>query len=139
MENFKDLKYERPDLKQFKKEVTRLLAQFKAAAGFEEADAAFLKMQHLMEGVFTQNTIASVRNTMNMKDEFYDAEIKFFNREIPKQMMLLKKGSVVSAHSFRLGTARIERQIGQGGASDTARRFIQQFILNSKNLLNSCL
>ena len=93
MENFKDLKYERPDLKQFKKEVTRLLAQFKAAAGFEEADAAFLKMQHLMEGVFTQNTIASVRNTMNMKDEFYDAEIKFFNREIPKQMMLLKKAS----------------------------------------------
>lgn len=52
------------------------------------------------------------------------------------EMMLLKKGSVVSAHSFRLGTARIERQIGQGGASDTARRFIQQFILNSKNLLN---
>ena len=51
------------------------------------------------------------------------------------EMMLLKKGSVVSAHSFRLGTARIERQIGQGG-SDTARRFIQQFILNSKNLLN---
>ena len=51
------------------------------------------------------------------------------------EMMLLKKGSVVSAHSFRLGTARIERQIGLGG-SDTARRFIQQFILNSKNLLN---
>lgn len=51
------------------------------------------------------------------------------------EMMLLKKGSVVSAHSFRLGTARIERQIGQGG-SDTARRFIQQFILNSKNLLS---
>ena len=93
MEKFKDLKYERPDLKQFKKEVTRLLAQFKAADSFEKADAAFLQMQHLMEGVFTQNTIASVRNTMNMKDEFYDAEIKFFNREIPKQMMLLKKAS----------------------------------------------
>ena len=44
------------------------------------------------------------------------------------EMMLLQKGSIVSAHSFRLGTARIERQIGQGGASDTARRFIQQFI-----------
>ena len=52
------------------------------------------------------------------------------------EMMLLKKGSIVSAHSFRLGTARIERQIGQGGAIDTARRFIQQFILNSKTLLS---
>lgn len=51
------------------------------------------------------------------------------------EMMLLKNGGIVSAHSFRLGTARIERQIGQGG-SDTARRFIQQFILNSKNLLD---
>ena len=52
------------------------------------------------------------------------------------EMMLLKKGSVVSAHSFRLGTARIERQIGQSEGSDTARRFIQQFILNTKNLLS---
>ncbi len=52
------------------------------------------------------------------------------------EMMLLKKGSIVSAHSFRLGTIRVEGQIGQSGESDTARRFIQQFILNSKNLLN---
>ena len=91
METFKDLKYERPDLKQFKKEIVKQLAKLKAAVSFEEADAAFLTMQHRMENLFTQNTIASIRNTMNMKDEFYDGEIRFFNRELPKQMMLLKK------------------------------------------------
>lgn len=52
------------------------------------------------------------------------------------EMMLLKKGNIVSAHSFRLGTARIEQQLGFMGASDTAQRYIQQFILNSKTLLS---
>ncbi|MBR0223217.1 MAG: hypothetical protein IJL93_02970, partial [Bacteroidales bacterium] len=102
METFKDLRYERPDLKRFKREVNLLLARFKAAGSFSEADAAFLEMQHLLEKVYTQNTIAFIRNTMNMKDPFYDAEIKFFNRELPKQMMLLKKAvKVLLASPFR--------------------------------------
>ncbi len=52
------------------------------------------------------------------------------------EMMLLKNGNIVGAHSFKLGTARIEHQIGSSGASDTACRYIQQFILNSKSSLS---
>ncbi|MBP5731015.1 MAG: M3 family oligoendopeptidase [Clostridia bacterium] len=102
MEKFKDLKYERPDLKKAKKDFAAYCKQFSAAKTFAEADNAFLGFQRIMERVTTQNTIASIRNTMNMKDEFYDAEIKFFNREMPKLMMTLKKAiKAVLASPFR--------------------------------------
>ena len=47
-------------------------------------------------------TIASIRNTMNMKDEFYDKEIRFFNKETAKLMLILKKGiSALLSSPFR--------------------------------------
>ncbi len=93
MEKFKDLKYERPDMKKARKDFNDYCGKFKKAATFEEADEAFVAFQKVMETVTTQNTIASVRNTMNMKDEFYDAEVKFFNSEMPKMMLTLKKAA----------------------------------------------
>ena len=91
MDKFKDLPYQRPDLAMVRKEYAALLKKFRNAATFEEADAAFLGFMKLAENVVTVNTIASIRNTMDMSDEFYDREIKFFNSEMPKLMLLLKK------------------------------------------------
>ena len=110
MEKFKDLKYERPDIAELKKEYRARLSAFKKAASFEEADAAFLSLQQLMEGFTTENVIASIRNTMNMKDEFYDREIKFFNSENPKLMMLVKKaGKAMLESRFR---SQLEQKYG---------------------------
>ena len=92
MGTFRNLPYERPDAKQLKKDLAASLEQFKKAKTFAEADEAFLGYQQVMEAWQTQNTIAHIRNTMNMKDAFYDGEIKFFNRENPKLMLTLKKG-----------------------------------------------
>ena len=117
MEKFKDLKYERPDLKQLKKDVKKRLGEFQAAESFEEADAAFLGLQHIMETVSTQGTIASIRNTMNMKDEFYDKEIQFFNNEGPKLMMLMNKVSKALLNSpFR---PQMEEKYGKQMFLDT--------------------
>ena len=91
MDKFKDLPYQRPDLAKVRKEYAALLKKFRNAATFEEADAAFLGFMKIAENVVTVNTIASIRNTMDMSDEFYDREIKFFNSEMPKLMLLLKK------------------------------------------------
>jgi len=93
MEKFKDLPYERPDLKTLKRDASHYIAAFKKAASFEEADAAYLHLQTIMEHATTLYTIASVRNTMNMKDAFYDGEMQFFNRAMPKLMPLLMKGN----------------------------------------------
>ena len=93
MEKFKDLKYTRPDPEEIKRDFLGYVKKFKAAKSFEEADAAFLGWHEVSEKVMTQYVIASVRNTMNMKDEFYDGEMEFFNKEVPKMMMVFKKAN----------------------------------------------
>ena len=102
MGKFNDLPYERPDVKKLKKDFAKHLKHFKKAKTFEEADAAFLAFMGSMESWYTRNTIASIRNTMNMKDEFYDQEIKFYNREGSVLMLTLKKAiKSILASSFR--------------------------------------
>ncbi|MBR5410681.1 MAG: M3 family oligoendopeptidase [Clostridia bacterium] len=92
MEKFRDLPYVRPDPKKIKKAFAGIVKDFRDAKSFGEADAAFLACNRLLESVFTQRTVASIRNTMNMKDAFYDGEMKFLNRETPKLMLTLRKG-----------------------------------------------
>ena len=102
MEKFRDLKYERPDIKRLKKDIRRMLGEFTDAGSFDEADAALAEFMRVMESFVTQNIIATIRSNMNVKDEFYDGEIRYFNREIPKQMLTLKKaGKALLGSPFR--------------------------------------
>ncbi len=102
MEKFKDLPYRRPDMKQLKREYAKYLGEFRKAGSFEEADRAFLGFQGLVEEASTQAALSYIRNTMNMKDEFYDKERKFFNSEMPKLMLLVKKaGKAMLASPYR--------------------------------------
>ncbi len=104
MNKFKDLEYKRPDVPALKKDLKRSIADFKKAGSFEEAEAAFLGFERTVESVMTAQAIASVRNTMNMKDEFYDGEVKFFNRTLPKLMLLVKAaGQAMLKSRFRPG------------------------------------
>ena len=102
MTTFRELPYERPDVKKIKKEITRYLRLFNDAKTFENADSAFLGLMDMLESCFTLSTIASIRNTMNTKDEFYDGEVRFFNKETAKLMLILKKGiKAMLSSSFR--------------------------------------
>ncbi len=91
MEKFRDLKYSRPEKGPLVKEFKAHLKRFKEAKTFDEANGAMLAWEKMMDKVQTQAVIASVRNTMNMKDEFYDGEKKFYNSTMPKLMPLMKK------------------------------------------------
>ena len=129
MEKFKDLKYERPDLKKAKKEFSSCVARFSAAKSFEEADREFLGYQRIMESIATQATIASIRNTMNMKDEFYEGEEKFFNKQMPKLMMTLKKAiKSVLASPYR---KQLEEKYGSHlfKAMETEQKLIKPSII----------
>ncbi len=54
------------------------------------------------------------------------------------EMMLMEKGRIVGAHSMRLGTVIIEQMIySMMGNLDDARRFIAEFIRNTKNTLSA--
>ena len=111
MEKFKDLEYRRPEKAQLVKKYKAALKRFKEARSFEEADAAMLDWNKLGDVVFTQYSVASIRNTMNMKDEFYDGEMKYYNTAVPKLMPLMKKSTTAMLKSpFR---AQFEEKYGK--------------------------
>ncbi|MBR5426921.1 MAG: M3 family oligoendopeptidase [Clostridia bacterium] len=102
MEKFRDLAYVRPKPAKIKKEISGFLKAFGSAKSFEEADAAFLACQRVLESCATQGAVAYIRNTMNMKDKYYDREIRFINRATPLLLMTLKKAiKIVLASPFR--------------------------------------
>ncbi len=93
MEKFKDIKYTRPDLQAMKAETLHYVSLFKKAKTFEEADKNLLAWQDVMTEAMTMMSIANIRNTINMADEFYDAEKKYFDANLPKLMPVMKKSS----------------------------------------------
>lgn len=110
MGKFNELPYERPDVKGLKKAFADHLKQFQRAKTFAEADAAFLGFMSAMESWATQSTVAYIRNSINLKDAFYDKEVKFYNREGSVLMLTLKKAiKAVLASPFR---AQFEEKYG---------------------------
>ena len=56
------------------------------------------------------------------------------------EMMLIKEGKMAGAHSLKVGTIRIEQNLNLPAATaDDVRRYIYQFILNTKGSLNEDL
>ncbi|MCR5694145.1 MAG: M3 family oligoendopeptidase [Clostridia bacterium] len=93
MEKFKDIKYTRPDLADVKKRILANVKLFQKAKTFEEADKYLLAWEDIMTEAMTEISIAHIRNTINMADEFYDAERKFFDANTPKLMPVMKKST----------------------------------------------
>ena len=81
---FSEMKYERPDLGAVKEELRGLTEQLKAAKDYAQAREVFLKHDAATIRVETQATLASVRHTIDTRDEFYDAEETFWNAASPE-------------------------------------------------------
>ena len=81
---FKDMPYQRPDLESAKQKVAQLTEQLKTAASYEEAKTAFLEMETEMKHCSTMANLASIRHSIDTRDEFYDGEVKFFNAAGPE-------------------------------------------------------
>ena len=81
---FSDMAYVRPDIEKAKAELEALTAKLNKAKTFEEADAAFLSCEKLMSGISTQSTLASIRHSIDTRDEFYSAEKEFLDESAPE-------------------------------------------------------
>ncbi len=111
MKKFSELEYKRPDLEEYTKAMNAGLDRAEAAGSYEEARAIFFELEDLSNRVNDMFTIASIRNTMNKADEFYDAEMQFVDSETPKLMPLFKRQSEVMLNSkFR---ADFEKEFGE--------------------------
>ena len=80
---FKDMPYVRPDTEEMKKELTDLAKELRRAGSYEEAKAVFYKEQELEKHLMTQETLASIRHSIDTRDAFYEEEEEFWNNTAP--------------------------------------------------------
>ncbi len=82
---FSEIAYKRVDVEGAKAKIAALTESFQKAESFEEADRIFLEMEEF-DGiaVSTMRTVAQIRRDIDTRDAFYDDEINFYNKEMPK-------------------------------------------------------
>ena len=77
------MKYVRPDIEDIKKQTAEIIRELKEAKNYDEARAAFIKKEELYKHIDTAYNLASIRHTIDTRDEFYSAEDEFFNANLP--------------------------------------------------------
>ena len=81
---FSEMPYVRPDLDELKQQLQALTDQLRSAPDYASAHEAFLAQQKLSTHIDTLATLSSVRNSIDTRDKFYDAEEQFWNEAGPE-------------------------------------------------------
>ncbi len=110
MMDFREMPYTRPDLAAFGEKMKEAAEKLRSAGSYAEARKAYFDLQDAETEVDTLYSIASVRNTIDTQDAFYEAEVKWLQAETAKMIPLEKAFSQALADSsFR---ADFEREFG---------------------------
>ena len=81
---FSEMTYTRPDPEAVKATLAGLTERLKAARNYQEAREIFLSQQAESRHIHTAATLASVRHSIDTRDEYYDGEEKFWNNFFPE-------------------------------------------------------
>lgn len=110
MKKFAELQYVRPDMEKIFARVSGDIAVLKEAKNYEEFRNAYMDYVEADTELETSKTVAHIRNTINLLDEFYEAEMVYFNSQMPKYEILKKEmGEVIVASPFK---AEMEKEFG---------------------------
>lgn len=81
---FSEMQYERPDFDEVGAKLASLAERLKAACSYEEAKAIFLEKEELVRHIDTMSNLASIRHSIDTRDEFYDKEQDCWNAKTPE-------------------------------------------------------
>ncbi len=110
MQKFSELVYTRPDIASVADSIRAYNTALAEAKSFEETRDLFLSHSAKMSEFFTMYTIASIRNSVDTRDAFYEAEIEYLDSEAPKLDLIMRDSSEALLSSpFR---AEMEREFG---------------------------
>lgn len=102
MIKFSQIEYVRPDFKKAKADVKQYMQAFKAAATYEEARELFIEYQKSGDRLSAMRTVASIRNTVDTADKFYEDEMNFFYEETAKFYLIEKEaGELLLSSPFK--------------------------------------
>ncbi len=80
---FKDYKYERPNIDAFVKKGEELVENIIASENILDLEKYIDEFLTMTGHIETMDSLCSVRNSINTKDEFYDKEQEFFSENSP--------------------------------------------------------
>ncbi|MBK3496379.1 M3 family oligoendopeptidase [Viridibacillus sp. YIM B01967] len=89
--NFNEIKYQRPDISEFKTIVLDLLEQFESIGCFEKQCEIIDEINSLRNNVLTMLTIAQIRNYTDMTNTKYIEEQKYSDEKWPLYEMVVSK------------------------------------------------
>ena len=108
MQKFADIVYTRPDLESYKQKAVAHVEAIKNAKTWEEMKQEWLSHSEVRKEVMTMRSIASIRNSVNTLDPFYDEEISYFNRTMPAISLIEKQAEKALLNSPFVEDARKE-------------------------------
>lgn len=91
MEHFSKLNYIRPDGQALLAQISQSAAALSRSKNYMEAKNIFLALDHQQEHFATMEELASIRNSINTLDEFYEKEMEYFHSVKPKIQVEMKK------------------------------------------------
>jgi M3 family oligoendopeptidase len=80
---FNDYKYERPDLELFKVQMEDLLETLSGVVTIDQEIEIINEVFSVQDEMDTMNQLVGIRHSVNTKDEFYDKEQEFFDKNGP--------------------------------------------------------
>ena len=80
---FNEMKYSRVGKDDFVEKIDKLILEFKEAKTAEEEYVVHEKVTEELIELETMNTLASIRNSIDTSDEFYDEEMKYYYENMP--------------------------------------------------------
>ena len=80
---FQDFPYQRPELVSFVKKFETLLEGFENADSLESQNDFFEKINKLREDFSSMNNLCRIRHSIDTRDEFYEKENTFFDKNSP--------------------------------------------------------
>lgn len=81
---FSEMPYKRPDLEGLLNRLEEAAKRFEGATSAKEQLAILRESEEMSSHFWTMATIASIRNSIDTRDEFYDAEQAFFDEVSPR-------------------------------------------------------
>ena len=83
MIKFSEMKYDRPNIDDLKKQIEELTEQLKNASSYQEANESFVALDKLNRHIGTIDALAHIRHDIDTRDAFYDAEVTFWDEATP--------------------------------------------------------
>lgn len=80
---FQDYKYERPNYEEIKKLFLDLVNKIKYAKNYKVQHGYIMDLNNIRKHIETMSTIASIRNSINTADEFYEKETSYWDEYGP--------------------------------------------------------